>query len=89
MSCQRGTLELGQNLGLAVLDISETGLCPLVREALPVGQEVSIVLETVANVRPIKCLGKIVWCEAAAEGAYSVDVDLEKRLDYRQFLELI
>jgi hypothetical protein len=86
--CRRGSLDLGPNQALSVLDISETGIRLLLREALRPGQEVSITLEGVGGVRPVLRLGRVAWSVLAADGSYCVGVNLEKRLDYRQFVEL-
>lgn len=86
--CQKGALDLGRNLALSVLDISETGIRLVLREPLREGQEVSITLEGIGGSRPVKRLGKVVWSVPSADGNHCVGINLEKRLDYRQFLEL-
>lgn len=86
--CQRGSMELGRNLGLSVLDLSETGARLLLSESCPAGQEVSITLESMACVRPVKRVGKVAWCLATQDGTFAAGVQFEKRLEYRQYLEL-
>jgi hypothetical protein len=86
--CRRGALDLGPNLALSVLDISETGVRLILREPLRLGQEVSITLEGAGGVKPAKRLGKVVWSVPSADGSHCTGVSFEKRLDYRQFLEL-
>jgi hypothetical protein len=87
--CQRGGLELGPNLALGVLDLSETGVRLRVKEALRAGQEVSICLESSASVRPVKRIGNVAWCAPAPEGGDCwVGVNFQKRLDYRDYLDL-
>jgi hypothetical protein len=86
--CQRGTLELGPNLALAVLDISETGVRLRVKEALRPGQELSISLEGPCSIRPVRRIGRVVWSVPSADGTHCAGVNLDKRLDYREFLDL-
>lgn len=86
--CRRGCMDLGPNLALSLLDISESGVRLRLRESLPLGQEVSITLEGAGGVRPVQRLGRVVWSVAAADGSYCAGVSLDKRLEYRQFLEL-
>jgi len=86
--CQRGSLDLGRNLALSVLDISETGVRLILREPLRTGQEVSITLEGAGSARPVKRLGKVVWSVPSTDGGHCAGINLEKRLDYRQFQEL-
>ena len=86
--CRRGSLDLGLNLAVSVLDISETGICLVLREPLRRGQEVSLTLEGAACLRPLKCLGKIIWSIPSADGSHCTGVNFDKRLEYRQFLEL-
>jgi hypothetical protein len=43
-TCQKGSLGLGANLALSVLDVSETGIRLLARAALRTGQQVVITL---------------------------------------------
>ena len=86
--CRRGALDLGPNLALSLLDISETGIRLILRESLKLGQDVSITLEGVGGTGPVKRLGKIVWSVPSTDGTFCTGVSLDKRLEYRQFLEL-
>ena len=86
--CRRGALDLGSNLAVSLLDISETGIRLILREPLRSGQDVSITLEGVSCIRPVTRLGKVIWSVPSADGTYCTGVNLEKRLEYRQFQEL-
>ena len=86
--CRRGGLDLGPNLALAVLDLSETGVRLVVKEALEPGREVSVSLEGQSNLRPILRVGNVAWCVPSADGSHCVGVCYQKRLAYRDFLEL-
>jgi hypothetical protein len=86
--CQRGALELGANLALAVLDVSETGVRLQLKEGLRPGQEVSITLEGPCSPRPVRRVGRVVWSVPSADGTHCAGVSLDKRLEYREFLDL-
>jgi len=80
---------LGPNLSLAVLDLSETGICLRLKEPLRLGQEVSISLEGPASVRPVRRVGTIIWFTPSPDGGECrVGLIFQKRLEYRDFLEL-
>lgn len=79
---------MGPNLALSVLDISETGIRLILREPLRGRQEVCITLEGVGGARPLKRVGRVMWSVPSTDGNHCAGINFEKRLDYRQFLEL-
>ena len=86
--CRRGALELGPDLALAVVDLSETGVRLAVREALQPGGEVTVALEGPLQSRPVKRVGRVVWSLSAADGSCQAGVVLQGRLPYSDFLAL-
>ncbi len=86
--CRRGALDLGPNLAVALLDVSETGARFIVKDALQTGRDVSISLEGQSTLRPIPRVGSVAWCVPAADGNFCVGVNFQKRLPYRDFLEM-
>ena len=86
--CRRGALDLGPNLAVAILDVSETGARFIVKDALQTGRDVSISLEGQSTLRPIPRVGSVAWCVPAADGNFCVGVNFQKRLPYRDFLEM-
>lgn len=88
VTCRRGGLDLGPNLALSVLDLSEAGVRLVVKTPLEPGREVSVGLEGQSHSRPILRVGAVVWCLAAADGAYCIGVRFEKELPYTLVLEL-
>jgi hypothetical protein len=82
VECRKGTMGLGPNLAVGLLDVSESGARLLLKVALEPNQEVELVLLAVGQVREVKMPGRIVWCVAAADGRYCVGVQLQKRLGY-------
>jgi hypothetical protein len=87
--CYKGTLDLGTNLAVSLLDISESGVRLTVKSALDAGQEVNLTLEGVSHNRPLKSKGKIIWCVAAQDGSFCVGVRLDKYLPYQEISRLI
>src|SRR5438128_891090 len=75
--CRKGMLDLGPNVALKLLDVSETGVRLLVRCPVNPGQQVSLELESVSHGRPVKCTGTAIWSVATAEGQCCVGVRLE------------
>src|SRR3954471_1482551 len=78
--CYKGSLDLGANLALAVLDVSETGLRIVVTMPLGRGQEVLLLLQGQGNMRQIKRSGYVVWCVPTNDGKYVVGIRLTKYL---------
>jgi hypothetical protein len=81
VACYKGSLGLGQNLALTVLDVSETGIRLLINTELTPGQEVLVNLEG-ASPRPVKLPGRLIWSVPAGEGRFCVGVQFEKSLPY-------
>ena len=86
--CRRGALDLGPDLAVALLDLAETGARLVVKDALLPGREVSLSLAGQSTLRPIPRVGNVAWCVPAADGTFCVGVSFQKRLPYRDFLEL-
>jgi hypothetical protein len=87
--CYKGALDLGANLALTLLDISESGVRLLIKSALDPGQEVTLGFEGITHQRPVKANGTIIWCVAAQDGSFCVGVKLDKYLPYQEISRLI
>src|SRR5258708_40355889 len=72
--CRKGTLGLGPNIALTLLDVSETGARLRVKEPLRVGQEVEVGLLAMGYVREFKLTGRVVWTVPDAEGGHCVGI---------------
>jgi hypothetical protein len=83
-----GGLDLGPDLALRLLDLSEGGASLLAKEAVEVGKEVSVGVEGQTHPRPVLRIANVVWCRAAPEGAYAVGVAFQKNLSYRDYIDL-
>ena len=88
MVCYKGTLDLGANLALSLLDISETGVRLVLKSALDKGHDVLVTLEGLGHSRPIKCGGKVAWSLRAEDGTAIVGICFGKTLDYRDLLHM-
>lgn len=82
--CLRGSMGLGRNLAISVLDLSTEGVRLLLKEPLQVGQEVEINLESNNQRRPVKIFGNIVWAIPTAEGGHCVGVCFQRSLRYAE-----
>jgi hypothetical protein len=88
VSCRRGTLGLGPNLALAILDVSELGIRLLVREALEPRQEIEVGLEGLGHARPLRVAAQVVWCVATADGFHCIGARIQSRLTYHDLQKL-
>jgi hypothetical protein len=84
----KGSLGLGKNLALSLLDIGETGIRLVLTTALQPGQEIEVALLGPGQCRPIKALGQVIWCVATADGTFCVGARFHKRLGYPDFQSL-
>jgi PilZ domain len=80
--CRKGNLDLGTRINLGILDLAETGVRILASERLENDQEVSITLESPSHFRPIKVLGRVVWCIETVDNTYCVGIQFNKPLPY-------
>jgi hypothetical protein len=85
--CRRGTLDLGPNLALELVNVWPDGTGLLVKEPLADGAEVSVVLEGPGSSPPVKRTASVVRCQSA-RGGYLADVEFRKRLERAELLSL-
>ncbi len=83
-----GGLDLGPDLALSLLDLSEGGAALVVKETVEIGKEVSIGLEGQSQPRPIVRVANVVWCRPAADGTHAIGVCFQKALPYRDYIDL-
>jgi hypothetical protein len=84
----KGSLDLGANLAVRLLDVSESGVRLLARAALDPPQEVTLTIEGMGHLRPIKTTGKVVWCVPADDGAYCMGIQFFKYIPYADLTRL-
>jgi hypothetical protein len=87
-TCYRGSLDLGVNLAVALLDLSEAGARLLLRQPVEAKEEVTVLLESPHHRRPLRFTGQVTWSVATAEGNYCAGVHFDKRLPYVECFRL-
>ena len=88
VTCRRGVLDMGRDLAVSLLGLSEAGVRLVVKEPLEPGREVSVGLAGPAHCRPVTRLGKVAWSAPSADGTHHAEVAFRERLPYRDVLEL-
>jgi hypothetical protein len=89
VTCHKGLHDIGPNLAVALLDISEIGARLTTKTILDKGQTVSITLEGREHHRPIKLTATVVRSEEAGEeGLCRLAVLWEKRLVFSEVLKM-
>ena len=83
ITCRRGAADMGPNLALELLDLSETGVRLVVQAELKEKTEVSIGVEALVHRRPIVRTGRVVWCLPTADERFCIGVRLDKYLPYQ------
>lgn len=83
ISC-RNAMDLGPNIAVALLDLSESGARLEVSQDVKVGQEVTITLDSVVNMKSAKRLGNVLRCQPLESGHYALGVAFTKRLAYAE-----
>jgi hypothetical protein len=81
-TCRKGTLDLGLNLALGVLDVAETGVRLLLKVQLSPNQEVTVTLEGLHYPRPVRLEGRVMWCVETADHQFCAGLHFDKRLPY-------
>src|SRR5438132_14204683 len=89
LTCYRGLMGLGANIGLNVLDLSESGLRMLVKAPLEPKEEVLIELLGVGHRKPIKLPAHVCWVVTTADGVYCVGASFQRRLRYADLQQLV
>jgi hypothetical protein len=75
-------MDLGPNLALGLLDISETGVRMVVKERLSEKEEISLALEGPSHRQPLRRVARVVWCLETAEQTFCIGALFDKRLLY-------
>ena len=87
LECRKGSLGLGRDIGVRVLDISQTGARVLLKAPLERGQEAELVLDA-GHGGVVKRLATVVWSAPAEGGCYCVGFAFNSYLDYNSLLRL-
>jgi hypothetical protein len=87
-TCRKGVLDLGSNLALTVLDVSQTGIRLVIKEKLDFNQVVAVTLEGAHRRRPLRHTAKVAWCMETADQEFCVGLCFEKRLPYAELIRM-
>ncbi len=87
IECRRGSLGLGPNLLVSVLDISETGVRVVLKAAVDADQEAEVLLQGPGIARPVKRLARVVW-SLALEMGYCAGLHFDKPLRFAELQRL-
>ena len=82
VECRRGTMGLGPNLALELLDISECGIGIIIKIGLKVQEDVEILVRDYGQSKTIKQLAKVCWCLKLQDGRFCAGMSFEKWLAY-------
>jgi len=80
--CVTGKFGFGPNVAVSLLDVSETGIRLVLKEALPSGHEVEVGLEAMGDQRPTRIPGVVIWCVPMTDGNYCLGVRFDKPLKW-------
>lgn len=83
-----GTLGLGPDLAIGLIDVSEDGLCVAVKVAVAAGSDAEVVLDKVGSSRPMKFVADVRWCAGDPAGGYRAGLRLRRRLPWRDLMDL-
>lgn len=86
---RKGTLGLGPNLAVSVLDISETGARVLVKSELLKGEEVELLFQGIGHRKPCKAIGEVMWCVETPEKNFCIGILFRKNLPYAELQQLL
>jgi hypothetical protein len=87
-TCRKGLFDFGTNLALTILDVSESGICMLVKERLDHNQQVTFTLEGVSHRRPLRHTARVIWCMETADQKFCVGCRFDKRLPWAEMGKL-
>jgi hypothetical protein len=89
LSCYRGATDLGVNLALALMEVSETGVRLALQAALDPGQEVTLLLEGQGHSRPVRIQGNVIWCTPRPEGGFLTGIRFQKYLAWPDLQNIV
>ena len=87
-TCRKGTLDLGGDIAMRVLDLGETGVRLVVGQQIETGQEVAVTLDAPNNIKPMRIVGDVVWSLETAERQFCVGVQFRKRIAFKDVMRL-
>jgi PilZ domain len=83
VTCLKGTLGLGRDIGVRLHDFSEDGIRLVVTTQLAPGEDVEVGLSPVFQSKAVTTNGTVIW-SGAADGGYWAGIQLSRRLTYAE-----
>ncbi len=87
IACRKGSLGLGPNLAIKLVDLSEEGARLRVKEQIASGTEVEIALTGVGLSKPFVVMAVVVWCRMD-QNEFLMGVKFRGRVSYVDFMHL-
>jgi hypothetical protein len=75
-------MDLGVDISLGILDVSETGIRLLVGQKLNQDDEVTVTLDSPNIGRPLRIVSRVAWCVQTRNNIYCAGIQFDKRLRY-------
>ncbi len=89
VSCLRGSLGLGNDLAVGVLDLSELGIGLILKSAVDEGQELMVYLATPGGSRVRTIPARVIWCQPLPDGNFRVGAEFARRMPYGELTDLV
>lgn len=86
--CRKGAYGLGADLAVQLLDLSDSGIRLIIKQALDIRAEVEIIIGGYGMRQPLKRLGNVRWLIALEGGLFGVGIEFQKHLPYREWQTL-
>ena len=88
VECRKGSSGFGPNLVATVLDLSDTGVCVILTQALDPRSEVEVLVTAYCIKETIKRLANVRWQLQLENGQFCTGLEFQKRLPYRDWQNL-
>ena len=88
VECRVGAYGLGPNIAVCLLNLSETGVCLVIKEALSLKQEVEVQIRGNGSGQDVKKLANVIWT-VAEEGGHCTGFQFQGRLAYADVQRLV
>jgi hypothetical protein len=85
---RRGTMGLGPNIAIRIVDATQDGLGLRLSGPVHPGDEVSVELSVPGVGKPVKVQADVRWCADAGDGTHLAGIRLRRRLSYTEVSSL-
>ncbi|QVL33179.1 PilZ domain-containing protein [Telmatocola sphagniphila] len=85
VKCLKGTMGIGKNLAVGILDISETGVRLVISADLEKNQDIELEFMMPQQSKAMKVIASVSWCVALLDGTYCIGAAFKHSLSYSDF----